>query len=69
MKKIALSSNLAGMSTYDTSSTNVAQRNSYASTTTVGVWLGLFFGAFAIIPTMVLGFVTFPITLPIVIWK
>ena len=69
IKKYALSSNLAGMSTTDTSSANVAQRNSYAFTTSIGVMAGLIFGAFGIIPTMVLGILTFPITLPIVIWK
>jgi len=57
------------MTTADTSQTNIDQRNSYVSTSTTGVILGLLFGAFGIIPTMILGFITFPITLPIVIWK
>jgi len=33
------------------------------------VTLGLITGFFGILPTMILGFITFPITLPIVLWK
>ena len=53
----------------DSSSTAVAQRNAYASTTATGMWVGAAIGVFTILPTTILGFFTLPITGPIVLWK
>ncbi len=53
----------------DSSSTAVAQRNTYASTTAIGMWLGAAIGVFTILPTTIVGFFTLPITGPIVLWK
>ena len=53
----------------DSSSTAVAQRNAYASTTTTGIWVGAVIGAFTILPTTIVGFLTLPITGPIVLVK
>ena len=68
-KQSALNSNLAAMSTKATDTASVAGRNSYAATTTTGIWLGVWLGAFTIIPTTILGLITLPLTAPIVLWK
>ena len=67
----AVSTNKAAMVTSpsDSSSTAVAQRNSYASTTASGMWLAAVFGVFTILPTTIVGFLTLPITGPIILWK
>ena len=67
----AVSTNKAAMVTYpsDSSSTAVAQRNAYAKTTATGMWLGAAIGVFTILPTTIVGFLTLPITGPIVLWK
>ena len=68
-KQSALNSNLAAMSTKATDTASVAGRNAFAATTTTGIWLGVWLGAFTIIPTTILGLVTLPLTAPIVLWK
>jgi hypothetical protein len=57
------------MSTSSTDPASVKGRDSYATDTSVGVWAGIIFGVFTIIPTMILGILTIPFTFPVVIWK
>ena len=70
-KDVAVKSNKDAMVTSpsDSSSTAVAQRNAYAKITATGMWLGAAIGVFTILPTTIVGFLTLPITGPIVLWK
>ncbi len=47
----------------------VSQRNDYAGFVVSGVISGAFIGSLNILPTSILGFLTLPLTGPIVLWK
>ena len=57
------------MDGYASDAASVTSRNNYAGLTATGVWLGMWLGAFTIIPTTILGIITLPFTAPIVFWK
>ena len=57
------------MSTTSTAASYTTSRNDYATSTMMAVWKGLWSGAFTIIPTMILGIFTLPLSAPIVLWR
>ena len=61
--------NKAAMETSSNDTTLVGQRNSYAGYAVTGVILGAAIGSLNILPTTILGFLTLPLTGPIVLWK
>jgi hypothetical protein len=57
------------METSPNDTTLVGQRNSYAFYAVNGVIWGAAIGGLTILPTSILGFLTLPLTGPIVLWK
>ena len=68
-KRSVAEKNTAALVDYPNDSSFDAQRNAYASTTATGIWLGAAIGVFTILPATIVGFLTLPITGPIVLWK
>ena len=57
------------MSTSSNDAQYTAGRNSYVGYVGTGIWLSTAVGALAIIPTMILGVFTLPITSIFTLWK
>ena len=57
------------MSTSSNDAQYTAGRNSYVGYVGTGIWLGTALGALTIIPTMILGVFTLPITSVFTLWK
>lgn len=69
IKASGVSSNSAAMSTSSTDAQYTAGRNSYVGYVGTGIWLGTTLGALTIIPTMILGVITLPLTSVFTLWK
>jgi hypothetical protein len=69
IKFYAIFSNSAAMSTTSTSDPYLSGKNSYAYTTSNGVYYGIIFGFLMIMAVTFFGIITIPFTAPIILWK